>query len=109
MVRAVQSPNEELGMVIPQKKNIVIRIRDMAYLTVPLIANMMRRSTEISDALSVRGYEMGSNPAIYREVKPFHVVDLVLIIGTVALVVAVLVGGLSITNVVLGLVSASSA
>jgi energy-coupling factor transporter transmembrane protein EcfT len=88
-----------------QKKNIVAKIRDMAYLTVPLIANMMRRSTEISDALSARGYEMGSKPTVYREVKPFHVVDYLLIVGTVVLVVGVLAGGLNITDVVLGLVS----
>jgi energy-coupling factor transporter transmembrane protein EcfT len=88
-----------------QKKNIVAKIRDMAYLTVPLIANMMRRSTEISDALTARGYEMDSKPTIYREVKPFHAVDYVLIIGTTVLVVGVLAAGLNITEVVLGLIS----
>lgn len=88
-----------------QKKNIVSRIRDMAYLTVPLIANMMRRSTEISDALSARGYEMSSKPSIYREVKPFHLVDWLLILGTTVLVVGVVAGGLNITEVVVGLVS----
>lgn len=88
-----------------QKKNIFARIRDMAYLTVPLIANMMRRSTEISDALSARGYEMGSKPTIYREVKPFHAVDWVLTIGSVVLVVAVLGGGFNLTEAVLGLIS----
>jgi energy-coupling factor transporter transmembrane protein EcfT len=88
-----------------QKKNIVAKIRDMAYLTVPLIANMMRRSTEISDALTARGYEMGSKPTIYREVKPFHAVDYVLIIGTTVLVVGVLAAGLNITDLVLGMVS----
>jgi energy-coupling factor transporter transmembrane protein EcfT len=88
-----------------QKKNILARIRDMAYLTVPLIANMMRRSTEISDALSARGYEMGSKPTIYREVKPFHLVDYLLIVCTVVLVVGVLAGGLNITELVSGLVS----
>ncbi|HUV73405.1 MAG TPA: energy-coupling factor transporter transmembrane component T [Anaerolineae bacterium] len=88
-----------------QKKNIVAKIRDMAYLTVPLIANMMRRSTEIADALTARGYEMDSKPTIYREVKPFHAVDYVLIIGTTVLVVGVLAAGLNITEVVLGLIS----
>ena len=81
------------------------KIRDMAYLTVPLIANMMRRSTEISDALTARGYEMNSKPTIYREVKPFHAVDYVLIIGTTVLVVGVLAASLNITEVVLSLVS----
>jgi len=88
-----------------QKKNILAKIRDMAYLTIPLIANMMRRSTEISDALSARGYEMTSKPTIYREVKPFHAVDWVLMLGTTALVVGVLIGGLNVTEVVVGLVS----
>jgi energy-coupling factor transporter transmembrane protein EcfT len=88
-----------------QKKNIVSKIKDMAYLTVPLIANMMRRSTEISDALSARGYEMGSKPTIYREVKSFHVVDYVLIIGSVLLVVAVLAGRFNLTEAAMGLAS----
>jgi energy-coupling factor transporter transmembrane protein EcfT len=88
-----------------QKKNILVRIRDMAYLTVPLIANMMRRSTEISDALSARGYEMGSNPTVYREVKPFHAVDYVLIIGTTILVLAVLLAGFNLTEAVIALTS----
>jgi energy-coupling factor transporter transmembrane protein EcfT len=86
-----------------QNKNIVSRIKDMAYLTVPLIANMMRRSTEISDALSARGYQMSSNPSVYREVKPFHVVDYVLIIGTTILVLAVLLAGFNLTEAVLAL------
>jgi energy-coupling factor transporter transmembrane protein EcfT len=88
-----------------QKKHIVAKIRDMAYLTVPLIANMMRRSTEISDALLARGYEMGSQPTVYREVKPFHAVDYVLIIGSIVLVIAVLGGGFNLTEFVMGLVS----
>ena len=87
-----------------QKKNILARIRDMAYLTVPLIANMMRRSIEISDALSARGYEMSSNPAVYREVKPFRAVDYVLIIGTTILVLAVLLAGFNLSEAVLALV-----
>ncbi len=81
-----------------QKKNILAKLRDYAYLTVPLIANMMRRSTEISDALSARGYEIGSKPTVYREVKPFRVVDWLLVVGTVAFVGAVLLGGLSVTE-----------
>jgi energy-coupling factor transporter transmembrane protein EcfT len=87
-----------------QKKNILAKIRDMAYLTVPLIANMMRRSTEISDALSARGYEMGSKPTVYREVKPFHAIDYVLTIGSVVLVIAVLAGGFNLTEAVSGLI-----
>jgi energy-coupling factor transporter transmembrane protein EcfT len=77
----------------------------MAYLTVPLIANMMRRSTEISDALSARGYEMSSTPTVYREVKPFHAIDYVLIIGTTVLVVGVMAVGLNITDVLLALIA----
>ena len=88
-----------------QKKNILAKMRDMAYLTVPLIANMMHRSTEIADALTARGYEMSSKPSIYREVKPFRAVDWSLMLGTLILVVAVLVFGLNITEVGLSLVS----
>jgi len=81
-----------------RKKNIFAKLVDYAYLTVPLIANMMRRSTEISDALSARAYQMGSKPTIYREVKPLRVLDWLLILGTLVLVTAVLWGGINITE-----------
>lgn len=87
-----------------RKKNSLAKVRDVAYLSVPLIANMMRRSTEISDALSARGYEIGSQPTIYREVKPMRAVDWLLILGTLTLVVGVLVGGLNITEAARSLV-----
>jgi energy-coupling factor transporter transmembrane protein EcfT len=88
-----------------QKKNFVAKVADVAYLSVPLIANMMRRSTEIADALSARGYEMGSNPTIYREARPLRTVDWSIILLTLVLVVAVLVFGLNVTEVGLSLVS----
>ncbi len=82
-----------------RKKNFLAKVKDVADLSVPLIATMMRRSTEISDALSVRGYEMGSSPTTYREVRPLRSVDWFLILGTLALVVAVLVVGLNTTEI----------
>ncbi len=88
-----------------RKKNFLAKVKDVAYLSVPLIANMMRRSTEISDALSARGYDMSSKPAIYREVRPLRAVDWILILATLALVVAVLVAGVNFTEAVLNLVS----
>lgn len=88
-----------------RKKNVLARLRDYAYLTVPLIANMMRRSTEISDALSARGYEMGSQPTIYHEVRPLRAVDWLLILGTLLLVIGVLWGGINISETALGLAS----
>ena len=83
-----------------QKKNFLAKVKDVAYLSVPLIANMLRRSTEISDALSARGYEMGANPSVYREVRPLRAVDWILILGTLALLVAVLVVGVNLTEIV---------
>ncbi len=88
-----------------QKKNFLARVKDVAYLSVPLIANMMRRSTEISDALSARGYEMGASPSVYREVRPLRAVDWILIMGTLALAVAVLVMGVNLTEIVGSLIA----
>jgi len=86
-----------------RKKNILAKLGDYAYLTVPLIATMMRRSIEMSDALIARGYEMGSKPTIYREVKPLRAVDWLLILGTLLFVTAVRWGGINITETVAGL------
>jgi energy-coupling factor transporter transmembrane protein EcfT len=88
-----------------RKKNFLAKVKDLAHLSVPLMANMMRRSTEMSDALSARGYEMGSSPATYREVRPLRAVDWLLILGTLALVVAVLVVGVNATELAQILVS----
>ena len=86
-----------------RKKNIVAKLGDYAYLTVPLIATMMRHSIEMSDALIARGYEMGSKPTIYREVKPLRAMDWLFILATLLFVVVVRYWGLNFTETVAGL------
>ena len=72
-----------------RKKNILAKIRDYASVTVPLIATMMRRSIEISDALLARGYKIDSKPTVYHEVRPLRAMDWMLIVATLAFVVGV--------------------
>jgi energy-coupling factor transporter transmembrane protein EcfT len=85
-----------------QKRSLLTKLKDMAYLSVPLIANMMRRSTEITDALNSRGYELKSKPTTYREVKPIRVFDWLLIVASLALCAAILFGGVNVTELLIG-------
>jgi len=84
-----------------QKKSVLARLKDMAQISVPLIANMVRRSTEIADALSARGYTMNCKPAIYREVKPMKAIDWAISLGAVGLSSAILGGGINLTEAIM--------
>ncbi len=56
-------------------RNIFHRLRDLASLAVPMIATMIRRSSEIGDALLVRGYTLGQASADFYETSPWRLVD----------------------------------
>ncbi len=56
-------------------RNIVRRLRDLASLAVPMIATMIRRSSEIGDALLVRGYTLGHASADFYETSPWRPFD----------------------------------
>ena len=56
-------------------RNIFRRLRDLASLAVPMIATMIRRSSEIGDALLVRGYTLGRASADFYETSPWRLVD----------------------------------
>jgi energy-coupling factor transporter transmembrane protein EcfT len=60
----------------------------MAYMSVPLVATMVRRSTEVSDAVIARGFRLGGiAPTEYHEAQSLHAVDwLVLALQGVLLV-----------------------
>jgi energy-coupling factor transporter transmembrane protein EcfT len=71
-----------------QARSLPARIRDMAHMSVPLVATMVRRSTEVSDAVIARGFRLGGMaPTEYHEAQSLHAVDwLVLALQGVLLV-----------------------
>ena len=51
------------------------RLRDIASIAVPLVAIMIRRSSEIGDALLARGYTLGRPMKEFYESSPWRLVD----------------------------------
>lgn len=82
-----------------RKKNFLQIIADLAYMAVPLTATMLRRSSEVGDAVLIRGFSMQTrNPTEFHEVRRFTWVDGV-VLGICALfVVIIFVFRLNITQ-----------
>ncbi|WP_449462492.1 energy-coupling factor transporter transmembrane component T [Tardisphaera miroshnichenkoae] len=75
------------------KRGIFHRLIDLGYTSVPLIASMIRRSTEMGVALQARGFEEASGVTNFRETRGFSVADYVMIAGLAGLCVYTLVLG----------------
>lgn len=74
-----------------QRKGILGKIIDLARTSVPLIVAMIRRSTEVGDAVMARGMvNLRIQPASFRETRPFRTLDIALILIFVLLGVIVL-------------------
>jgi energy-coupling factor transporter transmembrane protein EcfT len=69
--------------ITARPRSFIRRLRDVASLAVPLVAIMIRRSSEIGDALLARGYTLGSPKgqpagrymADFYESSPWRLVD----------------------------------
>jgi energy-coupling factor transporter transmembrane protein EcfT len=75
------------------RKNVFARIMDLARISIPLVASMIKRSTEMGVALYARGFENTKKVAGFKETKSISYMDV--------LVMAILLGFL-IYTVVLG-------
>jgi energy-coupling factor transporter transmembrane protein EcfT len=65
-------------------------LRDLASIAVPLVAMMIRRSSEIGDALLARGYTLGRSSADFYETSPWRLIDwLILAFSLVLLYLAI--------------------
>jgi energy-coupling factor transporter transmembrane protein EcfT len=75
------------------RKGILGKVIDLGYTSVPLIASMIRRSTEMGIALQARGFEESSSVTDFKETRPFSAADYaVLALLTVLSVYTVLMG-----------------
>lgn len=72
-----------------KRKNLFQVIADMAYMAVPLTASILRRSSEVGDAIMIRGFTMKTrNPTEFHEVRPFTLADGVVVAICILLLVA---------------------
>jgi energy-coupling factor transporter transmembrane protein EcfT len=80
------------------RRNVFARIIDLAYLSIPLVATMIRRSTEMGVALYARGFEASKKMTLYKETKGFTYVDLTIIVILAAFLIYVVILGHTITS-----------
>jgi energy-coupling factor transporter transmembrane protein EcfT len=82
-----------------QPRSLPGRLRDMAHMSVPLVATMIRRSTEVSDAVIARGFRLGgAAPTEYHEAQPLHAGDWVVLALQGLLLVAVFYPSANLTH-----------
>lgn len=66
----------QLSRAINARPRSIFRcLGDLASLAVPMVAMMIRRSSEIGDALLVRGYTLGHPSADFYETSPLRLLD----------------------------------
>jgi energy-coupling factor transporter transmembrane protein EcfT len=80
------------------RKNIFSKIIDLAYVSIPLVATMIRRSTETGVALYARGFEASKGMTDYKETKRLSVVDFTIIAVLAAFLIYVVFLGHSLTS-----------
>lgn len=56
-------------------RSFLRRLRDLASIAVPMVAMMIRRSSEIGDALLARGYTLGHADKDFYETSPWRLLD----------------------------------
>jgi len=56
-------------------RNFFRRLRDLGNLAMPLVAVMIRRSSEIGDALTARGYSLTQLGTDFYETSPWRLID----------------------------------
>jgi energy-coupling factor transporter transmembrane protein EcfT len=79
------------------RKSIFSKIIDLAHVSIPLVATMIRRSTEMGVALYARGFEASKSMTDYKETKQLSAVDFTIMAILAAFLIYEVVLGHSIT------------
>jgi energy-coupling factor transporter transmembrane protein EcfT len=84
------------------RKNIFARVMDLARISIPLVASMIKRSTEMGVALYARGFENTKKVEGYKETKSFSYMDVIVTAILLAFLVYTVVLGHTMTSLFLG-------
>jgi energy-coupling factor transporter transmembrane protein EcfT len=84
------------------RKNVFSRIMDLARISIPLVASMIKRSSEMGVALYARGFENTKKAVNYKETKSFTYMDALVIAILLAFLIYTVVLGHTITSLILG-------
>lgn len=68
-------------------RSFIKRLRDLGSIAVPMVAIMIRRSSEMGDALHARGYRLGRNSTNFYETAPWRAVDWLILLLCIGLLV----------------------
>jgi len=79
------------------RSGILSRMKDLAYVSIPLVATMIRRSTEMGVALYARGFEASKGMTDYKETKRLSSIDYMIMGILVAFLIYEVILGHSIT------------
>jgi energy-coupling factor transporter transmembrane protein EcfT len=80
------------------RRSIFSRIIDLAYVSIPLVATMIKRSTEMGVALYARGFEASKKMTEYKETKGITYLDLIVMAILAAFIVYEVVLGHTIAS-----------
>jgi len=79
------------------RRNIFSRIMDLARISIPLVASMVKRSTEMGIALYARGFENAKQVTYFEETKGFSYMDALIIVILFAFLIYTVILGHTIT------------
>jgi energy-coupling factor transporter transmembrane protein EcfT len=82
-------------------RSFIRRVRDLGSIAVPMVAMMIRRSSEIGDALSARGYQIRQHSADFYETDPWRLLDWLILVLCLCLIYLALGPHLNLTELVL--------
>lgn len=80
------------------RRGILSRMVDLAYLSIPLVATMIRRSTEMGVALYARGFEASTQMTNYKETRKLGAVDVIVMVAFTAFLIYEIFFVHSLTN-----------
>jgi energy-coupling factor transport system permease protein len=84
------------------RRNVFARVIDLARISIPLVASMIKRSTEMGVALYARGFESTKKVEGYRETRSFSYMDVLVVAILLVFLVYTVVLGHTMTSLLLG-------